>query len=191
MQRRAMPVLAGAVLCALALAGCGGATAADPAANVPKIELRSPAIHGTSLPATFTCDGKNTPPPLEWGTVPPGTGSLVLFVVGIAPRPNSSRYTISVDWAVAGLNPHLHRLDPGRLPHGAVVGVASDGRRHYSICPKAKTLEQFQFELYGLPVGAVVARQFAGVPILSALDTRSSSSPADAYGDIVTTYKRT
>jgi hypothetical protein len=184
-----MAVHAAVVLCALALAGCG-AVSSDPAANVPKITLKSPAIHGIKLPALYTCDGKNTPPPLEWGAVPPDTNSLVLFVVGIIRKPNTSGYSFSINWAVAGLNPHLHKLDPGRLPFGAVVGVASDGRRHYSICPKAGTVEQYQFELYGLPARAAVARQFAGLPILNALETRNKSSPTNAYGDLVTTYKR-
>jgi len=184
-----MATSAGALLSALALAGCGASSV--PGESIPKITVTSAAIHGLSLPARYTCDGKDIPPPLEWGAVPARTGSLVLFLVGIRPKPNTSQYTFSVDWAVAGLDPSLHRLDPGRLPTGAVVGVASDGKRKYSVCPKAGTVEQFQFELYGLPRGAAVARQFAGLPILDALETRNSSSPTDAYGALVTTYKRT
>ncbi|MCW3018525.1 MAG: phospholipid-binding protein family [Solirubrobacterales bacterium] len=182
--------MAAALLFGLALAGCsaGATTTSDPAANVPKIEFRSAAIDGRSLPAQYTCDGKNAPPPLEWGAVPAGTSSLVLFVTGVLPRVNG--YSITVNWAVAGIDPHLHRLDPGRLPVGAVVGVATDGRRDYSVCPKAGTIEQYQFELYGLPARAAVARQFAGLPILDTLATRNSSSPTDAYGDFVVTYKR-
>ena len=192
MRHRPTARLAAPLLFGLALAGCGasGATStSDPAANAPKITFRSAAIHGTTLPALYTCDGKDTPPPLEWGALPRGTGSLVLFVNGLAPTAKGG-YKIAVAWAVAGIDPQLHHLDPGRLPLGAVVGVATDGRRNYSICPAQGTLEQYQFELYGLPRGAAVARQFAGLPVLKALATRNSTSPADAYGDFVVTYKR-
>jgi phosphatidylethanolamine-binding protein (PEBP) family uncharacterized protein len=191
MRDRPMAPLAAVFLVALALAGCGGSAAApDPAAHVPKIPFKSAAIHGSSLPTRYTCDGKNTPPPLEWGAVPAGTGSLVLFVTGIVPKPSGSGYTVAVDWAVAGIDPHLHRLDPGRLPAAAAVGVGSNGQRDYSVCPKRGTVEQYQFELYGLPARAGIARQFAGLPVLAALVTRNSSSPTDAYGDFIVTYKR-
>lgn len=191
MRHRPMVPLAAVLLIALALAGCGGdAPPSDPAAHVPKIPFKSAAIHGTSLPAHYTCDGRNTPPPLEWGAVPAGTGSLVLFVTGIVPKPGGTGYTFTVNWAVAGINPRLHRLDPGRLPVAAAVGVGSNGRRNYSVCPKRGTVEQYQFELYGLPPRAAVARQFAGLPVLDALLTRNSSSPTDAYGDFIVTYKR-
>lgn len=192
MRHRPMAPLAAMFLIALALAGCGGDAAApsDPAAHVPKIPFKSAAIHGTSLPAHYTCDGKNTPPPLEWGAVPAGTGSLVLFVTGILPKRSGPGYTFTVAWAVAGIDPHLHRLDPGRLPAAAAVGVGSDGRRDYSVCPKRGTVEQYQFELYGLPARAAIARQFAGLPVLAALVTRNSSSPTNAYGDFIVTYKR-
>jgi phosphatidylethanolamine-binding protein (PEBP) family uncharacterized protein len=187
MRHRLMTTLATVLVSALA--GCG-ATTSDPAANVQKITVTSPAIHGTSLPALYTCDGKDIPPPLEWGAVPARTGSLVLFVVGVVKTPGSSAYRLSIEWAVAGLDPRLHKLDPVRLPVGAAVGVASDGKRAYSICPKRGTVEQYQFELYGLPRGAAIARQFAGLPILDDLATHNSASPTDAYGALVARYKR-
>jgi phosphatidylethanolamine-binding protein (PEBP) family uncharacterized protein len=185
---RYRPILILTCALALALAGCGSAS--DPAANVPKITLTSPAIHGRSIPALYTCDGKNVPPTLEWGKVPAGTGSLVLFMLGVVPNPNGSGVAFSIDWAVAGLNPKLHRLDPAHLPAAAAVGVASNGKRAYSICPKRGTMEQYQFELYGLPSRYAVARQFAGAPILDALETHNPSSPTNAYGDLVVHYRR-
>jgi phosphatidylethanolamine-binding protein (PEBP) family uncharacterized protein len=189
MRHRPMTTLTAALLLALALGGCGANTS-DPGANVQKIAVTSPAIHGNTIPALYTCDGKDIPPPLKWGAVPAGTGSLVLFLVGILPTPGTSAAKLSIEWAVAGLDPRLHELEPGRLPAGAAVGVASDGKRAYSICPKRGTVEQYQFELYGLPRGAAIARQFAGLPILDDLATQNRASPTDAYGALVARYKR-
>lgn len=43
--------------------------------------LSSPAfLPGAPLPAEFTCDGKNSSPPLAWSDAPPGTHSFVLVV---------------------------------------------------------------------------------------------------------------
>jgi phosphatidylethanolamine-binding protein (PEBP) family uncharacterized protein len=176
----------------LATAGCAGTTdgSSQATADIPKIVLKSPAIPETSLPALYTCDGKDIPPPLEWGAVPAGTGSLILFVIGVVPKPNTQRYSFSIAWAVAGLNPALHKLDPGRLPPGAAVGVASDHKRNYSVCPKRGTSVEYQFELYGLPAGDAVAPQFAALPIFSSLYTGNKASPADAYGAFVASYTR-
>jgi len=190
MRNRLIAASAAPFLSVLALAGCGGATTSDPAANATKITLKSPAIHGRTMPALYTCSGRNTPPPLEWGAVPAATGSLVLFVTGITPKGKGDGYTISIAWAVAGIDPSLHRLEAPHLPRGAVVGVASNGRRAYSVCPPPGHTVQYQFELYGLPHNAAVARQFAGLPILDALETHNSSSPTNAYGAFVVTYKR-
>jgi phosphatidylethanolamine-binding protein (PEBP) family uncharacterized protein len=192
MRLGAIAGLAAVLLITLALSGCGAGagTTSSPALSVPKIKLKSAAIHGTSIPALYTCDGKNVPPPLEWGPVPPGVGSLVLFVVAILPKSGTDKYTFNIAWAVAGIDPKLHKLESGRLPRGAVVGVASDGKRNYSVCPKKGTEVQYQFELYGLPLGAAVSRTFAALPIFASLETSNRSSPTDAYGALVARYNR-
>jgi phosphatidylethanolamine-binding protein (PEBP) family uncharacterized protein len=179
----------GVLLSALLLAGCGSGVATGK--NPPAFLVRSPVIDGHSLPARYTCDGRNIAPPLEWGTVPPGTGSLVLFVVGLTPKPGTESQAISVEWAVAGLPPELHKLPAGRLPRGAYVGISTDGKRGYSICPPKGQQQIYQFELYGLPPGATLSRDFAGLSVLSGLAPSGSASPATARGGFVATYKRT
>jgi phosphatidylethanolamine-binding protein (PEBP) family uncharacterized protein len=175
------------LLAALALAGCGSSGSST--VSIQNVALTSAAIDGKEMPARYTCDGRNTPPPLEWGAVPAGTGSLVLFLVGITPEPSTKTYSVSVEWAVAGVNPTLHKLEPGKLPPGAYLGVGSNGKRRYSVCPKKGQLEQYQFELYGLPSGDSVVKKFVGLPLLAKLASRKSS-PADAHGDLIATYKR-
>jgi phosphatidylethanolamine-binding protein (PEBP) family uncharacterized protein len=179
------------LLGALLLAGCGSSsTVKEPAT----ITVKSAAIDGTAsaIPARYTCDGSNTSPPLEWGAVPAGTKSLVLFVLGFTPISGASNYSVSVEWAVGGLNPELHKLAAGQLPAGAYEGLTSAKQRRYSLCPKRGTLKHYQFEMYGLPSGAILSPEFAGLPILSKLTTNTSAHPsiATARGGLVFTYKR-
>jgi phosphatidylethanolamine-binding protein (PEBP) family uncharacterized protein len=187
-MRLSLKATSGALLLStLALTGCGGSSATT--VTIQNVALRSAAIAGKKIPALYTCDGRNTNPPLEWGAVPAGTGSLVLFIIGITPEPSTKTYSLSVEWAVAGVNPELHKLDPGHLPPGAFVGTASSGKRRYSICPKRGHAEQYQFELYGLPKGDSVIRKFVGLPLLAKLAS-PKSSPANAHGDLIAMYKR-
>jgi phosphatidylethanolamine-binding protein (PEBP) family uncharacterized protein len=174
------------LISATVLAGCGGSGSSTKLAN---ITFKSAAIDGSSIPARYTCDGANTPPPLEWGEVPAGTGTLVLMLVGVQLKAATHSYKLSVEWTVAGLNPALHRIVAGRLPAGAFVGEGTDGKRRYSVCPKNGQLEQYQFELYALPATDVVSRRFAGLPVLAAL--AGKSTPAIGHGDFIALYKRT
>jgi len=177
------------LLLTLMLAGCGSST---PTAEAPqKIAFSSPAVNADVMPAQYTCDGRNTWPPLEWGAVPAGTGSLALFVVGVRPNPSTHRYRVSVEWAVAGLVPTLHKLAAGQLPHYALVGTDSDGKPGYSVCPPKGTQTQYQFELYGVPRGyGIATAHFSGVQLISALSSPSSTTRASAYGAFIAKYTR-
>lgn len=186
MRRPSMRATSSIVLVAvLALAGCGGSPHKE-----ATISLKSAAITGKSLPALYTCDGKNISPPLEWGAVPADTRELALFLVSYTPVPSTHAYSAAVDWAVAGVNPALHRLAPGRLPRGAHVGIASDGKRRYSVCPKKGVDVHYQFEVYGLPASAKISPRFAGLPVIAALASPKSSNPVNAHGGFVVFYER-
>lgn len=186
-----MPVLpklisAIALVSALLLAGCGSAGSSSTVAKGPKVAFSSPAVaHGTSLPAVYTCDGKNIAPPLEWGALPASVGELVLFAVGLTPTANATTYHVSVEWAVSGINPALHKLPAGYLPPHAHLGVASDGKRRYSICPKKGISEHYQFELYAMPGTVEISHEFAGQSILATLASSSA-----AHGSFSAAYTR-
>jgi phosphatidylethanolamine-binding protein (PEBP) family uncharacterized protein len=193
MRQTSIAITGVLLVLALTLAGCGSGSAtagAGSSTTVQTIDFRSPAIDGPPIPSRYTCDGKDTPPPLEWGAVPADAATLTLFVVGFKPEPSTKTYAVSVEWAVAGLNPALHRLAPGRLPRGAFVGLSTDGKRRYSICPAKGTAERYQFEVYGLPASASVARNFSGLPVLSKLAISSGSGLANSHGAFIGTYKR-
>jgi len=175
------------VLTALTLAGCGGSGVT----TVPHIEFKSTAVKESKIAALYTCDGRNIPPPVEWGSVPAGVKALALFVVGYTPDPTTHNTKVSVDWAVAGLNPALHSLAGGKkLPSGAFMGLDTNGKQGYSICPKRGVHTQYQFELYGLPASVEVQPGFPGLEVISALSAPSRSSGERAYGAFVANYKR-
>jgi phosphatidylethanolamine-binding protein (PEBP) family uncharacterized protein len=189
------------LLSTLALVGCGtGSGSSDPSAAVKtegpvsSVSLKSPAIKDAAgvptIPAVYTCDGSDTPPPLEWGSVPARTGELVLFVLGINPIPGTNSTSISVEWAMAGISPDLHHLDPGQLPQGAHPGLTTANTQKYSLCPKHGQTKQYVFELYGLPQGDAVPLGFNGVSVLSKLAVTHHESIANVHGNFGAVYKR-
>ena len=175
-----------AVLTTLALTGCGTST---PAATkkIPVIDFKSPAV-GPQIPARYTCDGHDISPPIEWGPVPADTGNLVLLILGFKQKGNTTAYQVTVEWALAGINPELRKIAAGEVPPGAFVGLDTDHKHHYHICPPKGKTAQYRFELYGLPAGTKVSPYFAGLPVLSSLE--ANPTPATAHGTFVATYKR-
>ncbi len=188
-MRRLPKAVCGAMLVsAISLAGCGSSS--DGPATVAAIPFKSTAIGGKTIPARYTCAGRDTPPPLEWGVVPKNTGELALFVVGYVPEPATKTYALSIEWAVAGLSPTLHRLTTERLPFGAFAGVATGGKRTYSICPKRGVSEHYQFLLFAVPSTSAISPRFAGLPVLSALTKPNAGTSAAAEGAFEVIYKR-
>ncbi len=115
------------------------------------MSLQSPAIVASAgspgrLAATYTCDGENSWPELQWGGVPPGTAELILYAMSVQPVEEQ----LFVDWALAGLDPNLTGIEADRLPRGAVVGTNGFGKRGYDICPSGAG-EIYMFALYALP----------------------------------------
>ncbi len=143
-----------------------------------------------SLPVRYTCDGQDISPPLEWGAVPASTKSLALFLVALVPEPSSHTSSASLGWAVAGLNPSLHRLAAGHLPRGAYEGLTSNNKRNYWLCPPKGTRVEYQFELYGLPASETISHNFAGLFVLSALAGAANSNKSSGHGIFAVTYKR-
>ncbi len=117
-------------------------------ATTASITLESPAFKtGTSLPAKYTCDGKNTWPTLRWKGLPAQADELVLLILSVDPVGQKLLF----DWAVGGLDPNLTSIEEGKLPKGAVVGENSFGKDGYTICPKKGTGQTYIFMLFAIP----------------------------------------
>lgn len=192
MGLRVAAILSGALALMPALAGCGSATSGTSAiAHPPKVVFKSAAVKAHVIPVSYTCDGKDVSPPLEWGAVPPGTGELVLAAIGLTPiSPGSSAVNASVEWVIAGINPALHKLRAGQQPPGTHVGLSREGTRRYNICPRKGTTEQYQFMLYGVPARVSVSSGFADEPVLATLTKPGLATTTTAEGAFVAIYKR-
>lgn len=87
------------------------------------LELSSPVVaRDGSLPAAFTCDGRNASPPLSWTGVPSGTRSLALLV----DSPDEKLGTFN-HWVVFNLPPDLEALPEGIAPGAALGSVGGPG----------------------------------------------------------------
>jgi phosphatidylethanolamine-binding protein (PEBP) family uncharacterized protein len=208
LRGRLMCLAGVAVAGTLALAGCGGSAAtagsrstatasgaADPGkASTSKsktartrIAFKSPAASGRLIPVRYTCYGKDTPPPLEWGAVPSGAKEVAIFLTGYTPT-ESGKYAVSFEWGVAGIDPRLHRLAAGRLPAGAHVGHGTGGRKTYSICPLKGRNEIFQFLIYAVPATLAIPAKFEDKKVVDTLATPNTPKSSNAGGAFVVTY---
>jgi phosphatidylethanolamine-binding protein (PEBP) family uncharacterized protein len=111
-----------------------------------KVEISSPVVRSEGLlPARYTCDGQNTPLPLRWEGIPPGTQGLLLDILKVNPVNGQ----LFFDWALS-LKPDSHGVDPGKLPAGTIVGANSLGHAGYSLCPPKGHTEQYVAVLFAL-----------------------------------------
>jgi Raf kinase inhibitor-like YbhB/YbcL family protein len=110
--------------------------------------------HNGSIPARYTCDGKDISPALHWSGVPAGTQSLVLIVDDPdAPDPAAPKMTW-VHWVLYNIPPEVAGLPEGvkhgDLPAGTLEGVNDWKRTGYGgPCPPIGRHRYFH-KLYAL-----------------------------------------
>lgn len=112
------------------------------------IESTAFSTNGT-IPARFTCDGKNISPELVFGNVPAGTQSLALTLED----PDVPR-TVRADgmwdhWVVWNMPPTTVHIAEGATPSG-LIGKGTNGKASYlGPCPPDREHRYF-FTLYAL-----------------------------------------
>ena len=144
------------VLMSILLSACAPsatATSALPTAEPTKTEvtvsfqLTSDAfIHGQSIPAKYTCTGKNVSPALAWNEPPTGTQSFALIVDD--PDAGSIPY---VHWVFFNIPASVRAL-PEAMPYDATLPDGSsigEGGVYQGPCPPSGTHRYF-FKLYAL-----------------------------------------
>ena len=117
--------------------------------------LRSSVFEdGGKIPEKYTCEGKDTAPPLEWDGVPENSRSLVLIVDDPdAPDPKAPMMTW-VHWVLFNIPPETAGLPEGAghndLPAGTGEGLNDWHRTGYGgPCPPVGRHRYF-FKLYAL-----------------------------------------
>jgi phosphatidylethanolamine-binding protein (PEBP) family uncharacterized protein len=175
------------LLAALVLSGCSSSS--KPAAVT--VPFKSPAVVDNTLPARYTCDGKNISPPLEWGKVPSSTKELALFMLALKPIPGAHGYAPTVVWGMAGISPALHGLAAGETPPGAHIALTSTGKPAvYSVCPPKNNAITYQFALYAVPASITVPARFVGISLLRLIANPESSDQSNVGGAFAATYRR-
>lgn len=124
------------------------------AAPAAALTISSPAFPaGGSIPARFTCEGKDVSPPLQFSGVPTGTKSLVLVVSDPdAPDPSAPKMTW-IHWVLYDIPAGTHGLvesADSQLPAGARAGTSDFKRSRWGgPCPPIGRHRYF-FRLYAL-----------------------------------------
>ncbi len=113
-------------------------------------------VHGSEIPSTHTCEGKDTSPALTWSAVPAGTESLALIVDDPdAPDPKAPKRTW-VHWVLYDIPPSATGLKEAvtaaDLPAGTREGTNDWKRTGYGgPCPPIGRHRYFH-KLYALDV---------------------------------------
>jgi Raf kinase inhibitor-like YbhB/YbcL family protein len=116
------------------------------------LSLSSTAFkEGERLPISYTCDGQDISPPLEWSEPPMGTRAFALIVDD--PDAPGGVFT---HWVIFNLPPDSRKLAEAmpaqaQLSSGALQGKNDFGRIGYNgPCPPAGRPHHYQFNLYAL-----------------------------------------
>jgi Raf kinase inhibitor-like YbhB/YbcL family protein len=138
----------------LAIAGPPSKNQIGPEKEKPtmNLQLTSPAfVEGKEIPDQYTCQGKDSSPPLRWTAVPTGAKSLAL----IADDPDAPVGTWT-HWVVFDLPPTTTELvedtpKSQHLPGGAKQGLNDFRRLGYGgPCPPPGKAHRYFFKLYAL-----------------------------------------
>ena len=115
--------------------------------NLGDFELSSPAFaEGEPIPETYSCNGENISPPLEWTGVPDGAAELMLTMLD--PDAPSGVFT---HWTVYSIDPSSGGIPEGSVPGGALQGTNDSGADSYAgPCPPEDESHRYVFTLAAL-----------------------------------------
>ena len=146
-------MVAGARIAVLALVllavACGNEPGARPVIspipeNLDEFGLVSPAFdEGGPIPDTYTCNGENVSPPIQWAGVPDGAVELVLTLLD--PDAPAGVFT---HWTVYGIDPATTGFPGGAVPEGTSQGLNDFGEIGYrGPCPPEGESHRYVFTL--------------------------------------------
>jgi len=134
----------------LLVSGCGLLSKPEPlSADAPlTLSVTSPALHGSLLPAQFTCHSRHghaENPPIFWSGAPAATKSIAV-VIDDADAPISPR----VYWLVFDIGPSTTDLQSGNVPPHAVQAYNTAGQRSYDPPCPADAPHKYRIAVYAL-----------------------------------------
>ncbi len=131
--------------------------------NNMKIESSVFADNG-KIPVEYTCDGKETQPPLKISGAPKDAKSLTLIVDD--PDAPSGDF---VHWVVWNIDPQISVIKNGNVP-GAMEGYTSLNKPGWvAPCPPSG-IHHYNFKLYALDIVLSIPKSSTKIALLRAMD---------------------
>jgi Raf kinase inhibitor-like YbhB/YbcL family protein len=189
---RIASVIAGLAILAV-LTGCGGNQTRSPSPPAPQatsgsattttpvadpLSITSPAFaDGAPIPARYTCQGDDIPPPLAW-SASAGPAGLAL-VVDDANAPGGQ----FVHWIVTGIASGPGSTADGQTPANGSSAPNSTGKDGYfGPCPPAGTgVHHYRFSLYQLPAAFQLPQGSGGAQAAQAI-AQAATAQAQVTG---------
>lgn len=111
-----------------------------------KMKIFSRAFENNQkIPKTFTCQGQNINPELNFSDIPQSTKSLVI----VMDDPDAPMGTF-VHWVIFNIDPKISSISENSSPNGAIQGKNSAGSNQYvGPCPPSG-MHRYYFKLYAL-----------------------------------------
>jgi Raf kinase inhibitor-like YbhB/YbcL family protein len=141
------------IVAVILLSSCSSATSTPTPEGNMSLELKSDAFaNGQSIPAKYSCIGKNISPALTWNDPPAGTQSFAL-IMDDPDAPGGTwvhwvLYNIKPDWR--SLQEDLPMTGKNIDPNAVFFGTNSSGNIRYDgPCPPSGT-HRYYFKLYAL-----------------------------------------
>lgn len=154
---------------------------ASPESPSPRtFAITSPAFSSGTIPARFTCDGRDASPPLAWTGVPDGARSLALLV-------DDADASGFVHWLAFGLPPTSAGVPEGASRTPAVPGEGRNdfGRQGWGgPCPPSGT-HHYRFTLYALDDSPALTAAARAADLHAAIDGHVLATT-----QLVATYRR-
>ena len=124
------------------------------AAPLPFVLTSAAFLDKATLPATYTCDGAGTSPPLAWSGVPKGTQELALVMSTMA------RDGKKWNWVLYRIPTTTRELATGETKVGT-FGITSDGPNlaYSPPCSQGPGAKEYTFTLFALGAAASVPAQ--------------------------------
>jgi len=135
-------------------------------------ELRSLAfLSSREIPMTYTCDGADLSPPLQWSDPPQKTKSFAL----IADDPDAPVGTW-VHWVLYGIPPTVRELSEGVPAWDTVAGIGTQGVNDFrkvgygGPCPPRGPGHRYFFKLYALDIELTLPPRKTKQDLLKAIE---------------------
>lgn len=111
---------------------------------------------GDEIPARFTSEDKNLPPPLDFRNPPPGTKTMALTMTDLS----AGKGEPVVHWVVIDIPPASRGIGPSGLPPpGSSEGENDFGHACYTGPNPASGRHKYEFRLYALDIALAGLRK--------------------------------